>query len=88
MTYSSRGLAVLRHGGFTRFVVSRFLASIAVQMQSVAVGWQVYALTGNALDLGLIGLAQFAPFVVLVLIAGQVADRFDRRRILFGVGVV
>jgi MFS family permease len=51
-------------------------------MQSVAVGWQVYALTGDVLHLGLVGLAQFLPFVTLVLIAGQVADRFDRRRIL------
>lgn len=51
-------------------------------MQSVAVGWQVYSLTGDALDLGLIGLAQFLPFVPLVLIAGQMADRFDRRRII------
>jgi MFS family permease len=51
-------------------------------MQSVAIGWQIYAITGDALDLGLIGLAQFLPFVVLVLPAGQVADRFDRRTII------
>src|SRR5688572_29159425 len=48
-------------------------------MQSVAIGWQVYAITGQLVDLGLIGLA---PFVVLVLPAGQVADRYDRRRII------
>ena len=51
-------------------------------MQSVAIGWQVYGITGDPLDLGLIGLAQFLPFVVLVLPAGQVADRFNRRTIL------
>jgi MFS family permease len=51
-------------------------------MQSVAVGWQVYAITNDPLDLGLIGLAQFLPFVFLVLPAGQIADRFDRRLIL------
>ena len=51
-------------------------------MQSVAIGWQVYAITGKPVDLGLIGLAQFLPFVVLVLPAGQVADRFDRRLIM------
>lgn len=51
-------------------------------MQSVAVGWQVYAITGSPLDLGLVGLAQFAPFVPLVLVAGHVADRYDRRRII------
>ncbi len=53
-------------------------------MQSVAIGWQVYAATGDPLDLGLIGLAQFLPFVILVLPAGQVADRMDRRLILVG----
>jgi len=64
------------------FLGARVLATLAVQMQSVAIGWQVYAITGDALDLGLIGLAQFLPFVVLVLPAGQIADRFDRRTIL------
>ena len=51
-------------------------------MQNVAVGWQVYAITGDALDLGFIGLAQFAPFVALVLVAGQAADHFNRRTII------
>jgi len=82
-TSTQRGLGILRHRNFTLYLGARFLATIAVQMQGVAVGWQVYALTGDALNLGLIGLAQFAPFVVLILIAGQVADRADRRRILF-----
>ncbi|MCB1691768.1 MAG: MFS transporter [Pseudomonadales bacterium] len=67
---------------FRYYVVARFFTTLAVQMQSVAIGWQVYAVTGEPLDLGLIGLAQFLPFVVLVLPAGQVADRFDRRVIL------
>ncbi len=48
-------------------------------MQTVAVGWQLYTLTGSALDLGLVGLAQFVPTVILTLAAGQVADRYDRR---------
>jgi MFS family permease len=51
-------------------------------MQAVAIGWQVYALTGSVLDLGLVGLAQFLPSVALVLVVGHVADRHDRRRIL------
>jgi MFS family permease len=51
-------------------------------MQSVAVGWQIYGLTGDPLDLGWVGLAQFAPFVPLVFVAGHAADRFDRRRII------
>jgi MFS family permease len=51
-------------------------------MQSVAIGWQVYALTGKAFDLGLIGLAQFLPVLLLTLAVGHVADRYDRRRIV------
>lgn len=82
MSSSKSKASALRHRDFTLYLLARFLGAVAVQMQSVAVGWQVYALTGDALDLGLIGLAQFAPFVPLVLIAGQMADRFDRRRII------
>lgn len=72
----------LGYRDFRLFLAARFLATIAVQMQSVAIGWQVYEKTGKPLDLGLIGLAQFLPFVVLVLPAGQVADRFERRLII------
>ena len=53
-------------------------------MQTVAVGWQVYEITRDPLDLGLIGLSQFLPFVVLVLPAGHVADRHDRQKLLAG----
>ncbi len=73
---------LLHHPGFTRFLSARLLASVAVQMQTVAVGWQIYSITGKPLDLGLIGLSQFLPFVLLVLPAGHVADRHDRVRIL------
>ena len=76
--------SALRHRNFRLYLVARFVTAFAVQMQGVAVGWQVYAITNDPLDLGLIGLAQFLPFVVLVLPAGQVADRFDRRLILVG----
>ena len=75
-------LGVLSYPSFSRFLVARFLSTLAVQMQSVAVGWQVYAITHDPLDLGFIGLAQFMPFLALILIAGQVADRYDRRLIL------
>ena len=51
-------------------------------MQNVAIGWQLYGLTGSALDLGLVGLAQFVPTVVLTLVVGQVADRYDRRGVV------
>jgi len=54
------------------------LSRAAIQMQAVAIGWQIYALTGSAFDLGLVGLAQFLPMICLTLAVGQVADRFDR----------
>ena len=67
---------------FVLFWLARVFAMIAHQMLAVAVGWQVYTLTGRALDLGLVGLAQFLPSFFLVLVAGHVADHFDRRRVL------
>jgi MFS family permease len=54
----------------------------AFQIQAVAVGWQVYSLTGRALDLGLVGLAQFLPMITLFLLVGHVADRYDRKRVV------
>jgi MFS family permease len=54
-----------------------------MQIQTVAIGIQVYSISHSALDLGLIGLSQFLPFIVCVLIAGHVADRFDRKSIVF-----
>lgn len=82
MPNSMRSRAVLGNRNFLLFVSSRFLSSTAILMQSVAVGWQVYAKTGRLTDLGYVGLAQFLPFVALILVSGQVADRFDRLRIL------
>jgi MFS family permease len=79
---SSRGLGVLRNRNLAFYLSSRFLGTVAVQMQSVAVGWQVYQLTGSLFDLGLIGLAQFAPFLLLILWAGHVADTHNRRVIV------
>lgn len=64
------------------FFAARFLASVGIQMQSVAIGWQVFEITGRPLDLGLVGLAQFLPSFLFSLFTGDVADRFDRRRIL------
>jgi MFS family permease len=72
---------LLRHPPFAFLVASRVLASVGFQMLGVAVGWQLYALTGSALDLGLVGLAQFVPMVLLTLVVGSVADRCDRRLI-------
>src|SRR6266567_2026497 len=61
---------------------ARVLITTAAEMQAVAVGWQIYSLTHRPLDLGLVGLAQFLPGMLLFLIAGQTADRFPRERIL------
>ena len=69
------------HRPFVYFWFTRAATIIGYQMLTVAVGWQVYALTRSAFDLGLIGLVQFLPAVVLLLLAGHVADRYDRRRI-------
>jgi MFS family permease len=71
-----------RHRPFQLFWLARVFATVALQMLVVAVGWQIYAMTGSALDLGLVGLAQFVPAFLLVLIAGHVADRYDRSAIL------
>ena len=67
---------------FRLFQAGRALATIASQVQGVAVGWQVYEHTHRALDLGYVGLAQFAPAMGLSLVTGHVADVFDRRRIV------
>lgn len=63
-------------------MMARFLATVSSEMQAVAVGWQIYALTGKPLDLGLVGLAQFLPGMLLFLAAGHTADQRSRRRIL------
>jgi MFS family permease len=73
---------MLRNRDLALYLSSRFFASIATQMLIMAVGWQVYHLTGRVLDLGLIGLSQFLPFLCLVLFSGHVADQFDRRLII------
>ncbi len=69
-------------GTFLRFLTARFAAISAYQMVAVAVGWQTYELTHRALDLGLVGLIQFFPSMLLVLVVGYAADRFDRRRLV------
>ncbi len=70
-----------QHHAFVQFWVARLTAGFGFQMVTVAVGWQVYALTGRAFDLGLIGLVQFAPSLLLALPAGHAADQFKRRNI-------
>lgn len=65
-----------------RFWCARVAGTAASQMLMVAVGWQMYTLTGSAWDLGLVGLYQFLPALLLVLVAGHAADRFHRGRLL------
>ena len=79
--------AAFRHSSYLRFWLARFLVTFSTQIVSVAVGWQVYDLTRNPFDLGLVGLIQFAPSLLLVLVTGAVADRFGRRLIM-GLAIV
>ncbi|UFS71623.1 MFS transporter [Geomonas sp. RF6] len=73
--------SILRHPSFRLFWFARTFSIIAFQMQGVAVGWQIYALSGSAFYLGLVGLAQFLPMFLLTLPVGHVADRYDRRNV-------
>ena len=73
--------ALLRHQPFTLFWTARVSSIVAFQAQAVAVGWQIYAITGSAFYLGLVGLVQFLPMFFLTLVVGYVSDRFDRRSV-------
>jgi len=72
----------LNQGSFRWFLAARCASVVAYQMVAVAVGWQVYELTQRALDLGLVGLVQFIPSMILVLFVGHAADRYDRRKLV------
>jgi MFS family permease len=73
----------MRHRPFALFWSARVMSSVAFQMMSVAIGWQIYSITHSAFALGLVGLAQFLPMFMLTLVVGHVADRYDRRTIAF-----
>ena len=77
-----------RDPSFALLWTSRLLSVISVQVLTVAVGWQLYDLTNNPLDLGLVGLFQFVPIVSLTLVVGSVADRYDRRLIVAACRVI
>ncbi len=74
--------AIYRRRDFGVFISSRFLATVAMMVQSVAIGWQVYDIEHTPLSLGLVGLCQFAPMFLFTLPAGEISDRFDQRRVL------
>jgi MFS family permease len=67
---------------FRVYLVATFLASVAMNAQSVAIGWQVYKITHSPLSLGYLGLVQFLPMMAMTLPAGSAADRFDRCAIM------
>src|ERR1700681_4171563 len=78
------GRVACTHPNFVSYTLARFFIVLSLEMQSVAVGWQVYEITKRPLDLGYVGLAQFAPGFLLFLFAGHAADLFDRRKLLMG----
>jgi len=79
---SGTSLPLIRHAPFVLLWVIRLGSTVAYHMLAVVIGWTIYDLTGSAFDLGLIGLIQFVPAVVLTLLIGHVADRYDKRVIL------
>jgi MFS family permease len=74
--------ALLKHPSFLLFVLSRAFSRFSGQIAAVAVGWQIYDLTGSAFDLGMIGLVQFLPTALLVFVAGHAVDRYERKRVV------
>src|SRR5437660_3252277 len=82
LTRHRGGRAVFGYPSFVRYLGARLLSVLALQMQSVAVGWQIYEITRSPLALGLTGLAQFLPGILLFLISGQAADRIPRRKLM------
>ena len=97
MTHTSPALAakpsasIYRHPGFLAFISARLMAVFATQIQAVVVAWQVYDLTRDPLALAYVGLAQFLPMLCLLLPAGDLIDRFNRKAILassWAVGAV
>ena len=78
---TAEATSLLRHRPFLAFWLARVCTASAFQMITVAIGWHIYELTHNVLDLGLVGLVEFTPRVLFMLHTGHVADRYDRRRI-------
>lgn len=79
---SIRKIPLLENKSLTFFLISRASITIALQMVTIAVGWQMYSITNKPLYLGLVGLAQFLPMFLLTLVVGYVTDRFNRRIIV------
>src|ERR1700690_1898721 len=82
LTPTAGARALLSHKSFLLFLLSRSFSRFSSQIAAVAIGWQVYDLTGSAFDLGMVGLVQFLPTALLVFVAGHAADRYERRRVV------
>lgn len=80
--------AALRQRSFVFFTSSRLCAGTAITLQQAAIAWQVYEISGSALQLGMLGLVRFLPALAATLVGGAVADSYDRRRILMLVPLV
>jgi len=76
------GRAAFTYPSFVLYQTARFFIVLATEMQAVAMGWQVYEITRRSLDIGLIGLAQFLPGILLFLVSGHTADRYERQNVL------
>ena len=83
-TASPSSSSLMQQRPFVLFWLSRLASTTGYQMLALMIGWQIYELTDSALDLGLVGLIQFVPAVVLTLLIGHAADRYDRRLIVRG----
>src|SRR6516162_6524636 len=82
LSWQGQGRVAFTYPDFAWYQFARLFTVMATEMQSVAVAWQVYEITKRPLDLGYVGLAQFLPTILLFLVAGHAADRFNRRNLL------
>ena len=71
-----------RSPNFLKYISARWFNSLAIQLITVTVGWQIYEMTSDPIDLGLVGLSQVVPIFVLFLVSGLAADRLNRRAII------
>jgi len=81
-TISAGAGSLVKQRSFVLFLLSRSLSRFSSQIAGVAIGWQIYDLTGSAFDLGMVGLVQFLPTALLVFVAGSAADRYARKRVV------
>src|SRR5437870_2373149 len=82
-TGRQHALTALRHRNFRLMWIGQLVSTVGDQMQIVAIAWQIFILTNSTLRVGLVGLFGLVPFLIMSLAGGAVADRFDRKRVLF-----